>query len=127
MGILRGKRSSPPPSSTSPCADLRTAYHNCFNRSLSVSLSVEKLETNSGKKKSKKCPFYFLKKNHSKMSSFGRFFLFFKDGHAFFRWYAEKFVKGQWEKEECVAEWHKYRECLSVSFLSYLCHICLSL
>lgn len=22
-------------------------------------------------------------------------------------------MKGQWEKEECVAEWHRYRECLS--------------
>uniref|UniRef100_A0A803LYK9 Uncharacterized protein n=1 Tax=Chenopodium quinoa TaxID=63459 RepID=A0A803LYK9_CHEQI len=28
-------------------------------------------------------------------------------------WYAEKFVKGQWQKEECVVEWEKYRECLS--------------
>ncbi|KAG6772570.1 hypothetical protein POTOM_023984 [Populus tomentosa] len=35
-------------SSTSPCAHLRAAYHNCFNR-----------------------------------------------------WYSEKFVKGQWGKEEC--------------------------
>jgi len=47
-------------SSTSPCAHLRAAYHNCFNR-----------------------------------------------------WYSEKFVKGQWEKEECVLEWQKYRACLS--------------
>ncbi|KAF2610943.1 hypothetical protein F2Q70_00013522, partial [Brassica cretica] len=31
----------------------------------------------------------------------------------FCRWYSEKFVKGQWDKEECVAEWNKYRECLS--------------
>ncbi|XP_021744126.1 uncharacterized protein At4g33100-like [Chenopodium quinoa] len=62
MGILRDKRTSPSPSptSTSPCADLRNAYNNCFNR-----------------------------------------------------WYAEKFVKGQWQKEECVVEWEKYRECLS--------------
>ncbi|KAL5783481.1 hypothetical protein ACOSP7_008510 [Xanthoceras sorbifolium] len=47
-------------SSTSPCAHLRTAYHNCFHR-----------------------------------------------------WYSEKFVKGQWDKAECVSEWHKYRACLS--------------
>jgi TRIAP1/MDM35 family protein len=36
------------------------------------------------------------------------FFLIF-----FCRWYSEKFVKGQWDKEECVAEWKKYRDCLS--------------
>lgn len=33
------------------------------------------------------------------------------------RWYSEKFVKGQWDKEECVAEWKKYRACLSVRFV----------
>ncbi|KAI4316495.1 hypothetical protein L6164_024475 [Bauhinia variegata] len=48
------------PSSKSPCAHLRDAYHNCFNR-----------------------------------------------------WYAEKFLKGQWDKEDCVSEWQKYRACLS--------------
>lgn len=47
-------------SSTSPCAHLRAAYHNCFNR-----------------------------------------------------WYSEKFVKGEWKKEECVSEWQKYRACLA--------------
>ncbi|KAL4649243.1 hypothetical protein ACB092_01G001600 [Castanea dentata] len=47
-------------SSTSPCAHLRSAYHNCFNR-----------------------------------------------------WYSEKFVKGEWKKEECVSEWQKYRACLA--------------
>ncbi|KAJ6698202.1 TP53-REGULATED INHIBITOR OF APOPTOSIS 1 [Salix purpurea] len=60
-------------SSTSPCAHLRAAYHNCFNR-----------------------------------------------------WYSEKFVKGQWGKEECVSEWQKYRACLSVSSISltyFLFHI----
>ncbi|KAG2665983.1 hypothetical protein I3760_15G033800 [Carya illinoinensis] len=25
----------------------------------------------------------------------------------------EKFVKGHWEKEECISEWQKYRACLS--------------
>ncbi|KAF8035981.1 hypothetical protein BT93_C1871 [Corymbia citriodora subsp. variegata] len=61
MGIIREKKpKSSSPSSTSPCADLRAAYHNCFNR-----------------------------------------------------WYSEKFVKGQWQKEECVAEWQQYRACLS--------------
>ncbi|CAN6987901.1 hypothetical protein Bca4012_007753 [Brassica carinata] len=60
MGLLKKKNSTSTRSSTSPCADLRTAYHNCFNK-----------------------------------------------------WYSEKFVKGQWDKEECVAEWNKYRECLS--------------
>ncbi|GLT72769.1 hypothetical protein SLA2020_446730 [Shorea laevis] len=58
MGLKREKKSSH--SSTSPCAHLRAAYHNCFNR-----------------------------------------------------WYSEKFLKGQWEKEECVSEWQKYRACLS--------------
>ncbi|KAK7283178.1 hypothetical protein RIF29_12541 [Crotalaria pallida] len=47
-------------SSTSLCASLRDAYHNCFNR-----------------------------------------------------WYSEKFMKGEWDKEECVSEWQKYRACLS--------------
>ncbi|KAG7618233.1 Mitochondrial distribution/morphology family 35/apoptosis [Arabidopsis thaliana x Arabidopsis arenosa] len=60
MGLLKKKDSTSARSSTSPCADLRNAYHNCFNK-----------------------------------------------------WYSEKFVKGQWDKEECVAEWKKYRDCLS--------------
>ena len=30
------------------------------------------------------------------------------------RWYSEKFLKGQWDKEECVSEWQKYQSCLSV-------------
>ncbi|CAK9159419.1 unnamed protein product [Ilex paraguariensis] len=33
--------------------------------------------------------------------------------NCFNRWYSEKFVKGHWDKEECVSEWQKYRECLS--------------
>ncbi|KAI8554199.1 hypothetical protein RHMOL_Rhmol05G0080300 [Rhododendron molle] len=61
MGIMREKRgSSSSSSSTSPCAHLRTAYHNCFNR-----------------------------------------------------WYSEKFVKGNWDKQECTSEWKKYRDCLA--------------
>ncbi|KAK9273168.1 hypothetical protein L1049_017975 [Liquidambar formosana] len=28
-------------------------------------------------------------------------------------WYSEKFLKGQWDKVECDAEWQKYRACLS--------------
>ncbi|XP_061989003.1 uncharacterized protein At4g33100-like [Rosa rugosa] len=61
MGILQNKKtSSSSSSSTSPCANLRAAYHNCFNR-----------------------------------------------------WYSEKFVKGNWDKEECVSEWEKYKACLS--------------
>ncbi|CAK9170587.1 unnamed protein product [Ilex paraguariensis] len=59
MGTEKEKRRQSA-SSTSPCAHLRAAYHNCFNR-----------------------------------------------------WYLEKFVKGHWDKEECVSEWQKYRECLS--------------
>ncbi|KAK4793706.1 hypothetical protein SAY86_024141 [Trapa natans] len=31
----------------------------------------------------------------------------------FNKWYSEKFVKGQWQKEECFAEWQKYRACLT--------------
>lgn len=30
------------------------------------------------------------------------------------RWYSEKFTRGQWEKEDCVSEWEKYRACLVV-------------
>ncbi|MCL7048632.1 hypothetical protein MKW94_014462 [Papaver nudicaule] len=45
---------------TSPCAQLTSAYHQCFNK-----------------------------------------------------WYSEKFLKGEWDKEECVTEWEKYRACLS--------------
>ncbi|XP_068651474.1 uncharacterized protein At4g33100 [Aristolochia californica] len=47
-------------SSTSPCAHLRAAYHECFNR-----------------------------------------------------WYAEKFLKNQWNKDDCVSEWQKYKACLT--------------
>lgn len=60
MGILRGKKCKSDSSATSPCAHLRAAYHDCFNR-----------------------------------------------------WYSEKFLKGQWDKVECISEWEKYRECLS--------------
>ncbi|KAI3803227.1 hypothetical protein L1987_31376 [Smallanthus sonchifolius] len=61
MGFLRDRRNSSSSSTTtSPCADLRTAYHNCFNR-----------------------------------------------------WYSDKFLKGHWDKEECVSEWEKYKDCLS--------------
>ncbi|KAI3715645.1 hypothetical protein L6452_22631 [Arctium lappa] len=61
MGFIRDKRNSSSSSTTtSPCADLRAAYHNCFNR-----------------------------------------------------WYSEKFLKGHWDKEECVSEWEKYKDCLS--------------
>ncbi|KMZ59012.1 Uncharacterized protein ZOSMA_70G00260 [Zostera marina] len=57
---MRSKKVPSSPSSAHPCADLRTAYHDCFNR-----------------------------------------------------WYTEKFSKGQWDKEECVSEWEKYRSCLA--------------
>ncbi|TXG60713.1 hypothetical protein EZV62_012076 [Acer yangbiense] len=33
--------------------------------------------------------------------------------NCFNRWYSEKFVKGQWDKEDCVSEWQKYRTFLS--------------
>ncbi|KAG0457760.1 hypothetical protein HPP92_022633 [Vanilla planifolia] len=46
-------------SPASICADLRSAYHDCFNR-----------------------------------------------------WFSEKFSKGYCDKEECVVEWEKYRDCL---------------
>ncbi|XP_020522151.1 uncharacterized protein At4g33100 isoform X2 [Amborella trichopoda] len=58
MGLLSRKEQQPRVS-TSPCAHLRAAYHDCFNR-----------------------------------------------------WYSEKYLKGQWDKEECVSEWGKYRACL---------------
>ncbi|XP_027353991.1 uncharacterized protein At4g33100 [Abrus precatorius] len=57
---MREKKGSKSFTSTSPCALLRDAYHNCFNR-----------------------------------------------------WYAEKFMKGHWDKQECVSEWQKYKACLS--------------
>nr|BAK06479.1 predicted protein [Hordeum vulgare subsp. vulgare] len=33
----------------------------------------------------------------------------------FNRWYADKFAKGQWNKDDCAADWHKYRACLEVN------------
>ncbi|KAK4338620.1 hypothetical protein RND71_043109 [Anisodus tanguticus] len=60
MGIFKEKKKNASSLSTSPCAQLREAYHNCFNR-----------------------------------------------------WYSDKFLKGEWNKEECVIEWKKYRDCLS--------------
>ncbi|KAL6599328.1 hypothetical protein ACP70R_006531 [Stipagrostis hirtigluma subsp. patula] len=30
----------------------------------------------------------------------------------FNRWYAEKFAKGQWQKDDCAGHWDKYRACL---------------
>jgi hypothetical protein len=33
-----------------------------------------------------------------------------------YRWYTEKFLKGQWQKEECIVEWEAYHACLSVRF-----------
>ncbi|GMI89355.1 hypothetical protein like AT4G33100 [Hibiscus trionum] len=60
MGVGKRDEKKKSSTSTSPCALLRSAYHNCFNR-----------------------------------------------------WYSEKFVKGQWDKEECASEWKKYRDCLS--------------
>ncbi|XP_050216804.1 uncharacterized protein At4g33100 [Mercurialis annua] len=61
MGFInREKKTQSSSTSTSPCAQLRAAYNNCFNR-----------------------------------------------------WYSEKFLKGQWDKAECVSEWENYRACLS--------------
>ncbi|KAH0647909.1 hypothetical protein KY285_033157 [Solanum tuberosum] len=59
MGIFKEKKNASG-LATSPCAQLREAYHTCFNR-----------------------------------------------------WYSDKFLKGEWNKEECVIEWKKYRDCLS--------------
>lgn len=39
------------------------------------------------------------------------------------RWYSEKFVKGQWEQEDCMAEWEAYRACTSVWVTLYSCWI----
>jgi TRIAP1/MDM35 family protein len=33
--------------------------------------------------------------------------------NCFHRWYSEKYVKGQFDKEGCVSEWQKYKDCLS--------------
>lgn len=91
---MRQKKSSP--SSTSPCATLRDAYNNCFNR----------------------YTFHFYILHYS-----FAFLLHYLPNVAFFlgRWYAEKFMKGHWDKEECLDEWQKYRACLSVwSIISML-------
>lgn len=40
-----------------------------------------------------------------------------------YRWYSEKFLKGVWDKEECVSEWNKYRDCLSVSIFLFFFYI----
>ena len=32
----------------------------------------------------------------------------------FNRWYADKFAKGQWQRDDCADHWHKYRACLEV-------------
>ncbi|XP_029119079.1 uncharacterized protein At4g33100 isoform X1 [Elaeis guineensis] len=60
MGIDNNTKRGTSAPAASPCAHLRNAYHDCFNR-----------------------------------------------------WYSEKFSKGQWDKEECVSEWEKYRACLA--------------
>jgi hypothetical protein len=33
----------------------------------------------------------------------------------FNRWYAEKFAKGQWQRDDCADHWRKYRACLEVT------------
>ncbi|KAH7307407.1 hypothetical protein KP509_22G057700 [Ceratopteris richardii] len=30
----------------------------------------------------------------------------------FNKWYGDKFLKGQWEKDECFHEWEAYRTCV---------------
>ncbi|RID79367.1 hypothetical protein BRARA_A02109 [Brassica rapa] len=30
-------------------------------------------------------------------------------------WYLEKFVKGQWDKDDCVPEWKNYIDCPSIT------------
>ncbi|KAG2643015.1 hypothetical protein PVAP13_2KG294200 [Panicum virgatum] len=32
----------------------------------------------------------------------------------FNRWYADKFAKGQWQRDDCADHWHKYRSCLEL-------------
>lgn len=113
VSSMRQKKGSS--SSTSPCAHLRDAYHNCFNRFQS--------STND---------FFFFR-------SFFLFFFFnFTSSPKFCcilrlsltltfsgRWYAEKFMKGQWDKEECLSEWEKYRACLSVWSMTTLIRLSL--
>ena len=100
-------------SSTSPCAHLRAAYHNCFNRfQLLLLLLLLLFFFLLFKKKI----IYLLWKRKGAL-----IFLFvFNKKIVMYRWYSEKFVKGEWKKEECVSEWQKYRACLAVRFFSFL-------
>lgn len=91
---MRQKRGSS--SSTSPCASLRDAYHNCFNRSPSTKHLFPSLLL-----------LFISLQTLFPLSSLTR-------------WYAERFMKGQWDKEECVSEWEKYRACLSVGSITSL-------
>lgn len=117
MGILTDSQNkrSPSSSSTSPCANLRAAYHNCFSRSSLIffmcSFSMFFADKSS--------PLFPLNPS-STLIYFSipsiHFWFFWKGFYIVCRWYSEKFVKGQWDKEECVSEWQKYKACLSVSF-----------
>ncbi|KAK7311960.1 hypothetical protein RJT34_10459 [Clitoria ternatea] len=55
------------------------------------------------------------KKKASKSSSSTSPCLLLRDAYhnCFNRWYAEKFMKGHWDKQDCVSEWQSYRACLS--------------
>ncbi|KAK8697102.1 hypothetical protein V6N13_113261 [Hibiscus sabdariffa] len=39
--------------------------------------------------------------------------------NCFNKWYSEKFVKGQWDKEECASEWQKNIWITSISVVSW--------
>ncbi|CAA7397259.1 unnamed protein product [Spirodela intermedia] len=91
----------------SPCSQLRAEYHDCFNRFSSLSLSLPLSPCRKKVRERERYP-----------SLRGARFrpLFVADGSKLGgdrRWYSEKFSKGQWDKEECVAEWEKYRACLA--------------
>ena len=117
MAIHRGGKSSSA-SSSSPCAHLRTAYHNCFNRSFFIIWcpkiiflqfpSFSRQPNRPIVNKNQRVPFFFFCFSFLKTLKPFSFFLNLN------RWYSEKFLKGQWDKEECVSEWQKYQSCLSV-------------
>ncbi|URD94119.1 Uncharacterized protein family (UPF0203) [Musa troglodytarum] len=97
----------------SPCARLRDAYHDCFNRYISfppphVLVKGRDVETEIPRRV---CSFFFRLFLAVVVTDAKRLPSFIWRGDR--RWYSEKFSKGQWDKEECVAEWDKYRACLA--------------
>ncbi|RZR81432.1 hypothetical protein BHM03_00007651 [Ensete ventricosum] len=97
----------------SPCARLRAAYHDCFNRYISFPPRRALLKGRDLKTEIRRrvCSFFFPLFLAVVVTDAKGLPSFIWRGYR--RWYSEKFSKGQWDKEECVAEWDKYRACLA--------------